>query len=258
MAKPAARRRKIFARTALGEARLMPAVLDAAISAKAISVAVLFVVALAAFELITNESFYIYNPAVTGNQRVPASDIMAASGIETLHVLWLQPEHVARSLVNKMPELRSVFVWCGLPAACTIQVMEREPMLEWRQSQTRTWVDAEGVAFPARGQTPAIPVIEVAPEVPTLLPGKQVKPELISAMQELIRVMPEAKVFRFTPAHGLEFADPQGNWPVYVGVGPDMAARVSMWKSVSSDLVGRKVQPKFIDVRYPQAPYYGK
>jgi cell division septal protein FtsQ len=259
---PARRRKKLFITTAAGETRLVPAVLDAAMSARAISVAILFLAVLAVAELILGEAFYIYNPLVTGNLRVPATEIVAASQIETLHVLWLQPEHTAKTLVKNMPELRSAFIWCGLPAECSIQVLEREPAFEWRQGQTRTWVDAEGVAFPARGQTPDVPVIEAAPSVPALLPGNQIERALVNTLLELVRVMPEVKVFHYTTERGVEFSDPLGNWPVYVGVGRfgpgEMAARVTMWKAVAADLAARKVQPKYVDVRYPQAPYYGK
>ena len=259
---PARRRKKIFMTTATGETHLVPAVLDAAMSARAISVATLFLVMLAALELTLGEAFYIYNPAVTGNQRTPADEIVAASQIETLHVLWLQPERAAKALVNNMPGLRAAFIWCGLPAECTIQVLEREPAFEWRQGQTRTWVDAEGVVFPARGQTPDILVIEAAPGVPALLPGHQVERALVDTLLELARVLPEVKSFRYTTERGVEFSDPQGNWPVYVGVGRsepgEMAARVAMWKGLTANLASRNMRPKFVDVRYPQAPYYGK
>ena len=248
--------------TATGETRLVPAVLDAAMSARAISVAILFLVVLAALELTLGETFYIYHPVVTGNQRVPATEIVAASQIETLHVLWLQPEHAAKMLVSNLPEVRSAFIWCGLPAECTIQVLEREPAFEWRQGQTRTWVDAEGVAFPARGQSPDIPGVEASPSVPALLPGHQVDRALVNTLLELRRVLPEVKAFRYTTERGVEFSDPQGNWPVYMGVGRseagEMAARVTIWKTIAADLASRNVRPKYVDMRYPQAPYYGK
>jgi hypothetical protein len=247
---------------ATGETRLVPAVIDAAMSARAISAAILFLAALATLELTLGEAYYIYNPVVTGNQRVPANEIVAASQIETLHVLWLEPERTTAALVGNMPELRSAFLWCGLPAECTIQVLEREPAFEWRQGQTRTWVDAEGVAFPARGQSPSIPVLEVAPSVPALLPGHPVDRALLNTLLELVRVLPEVQVFRYTTERGVEFSDPQGNWPVYMGVGHlqagEMAARVAMWKAVAADLASRQVRPRYLDVRYPQAPYYGK
>lgn len=244
--------------TSTGRLQLVPAVLDAALSARGISFIILVLVGLAALDLTLNEAFYIYNPSVLGNQHVPAYEIIAASDLEGLHILWLQPERTARSLIEALPELRGAWVWCGLPADCTIQVIEREPLFEWKQNQTRIWVDAEGVAFPPRGQTPAIPVVQVAPGVSTLLPGRHVTPELLSTMKELIRILPEVKTFRYTIERGIEFSEPQGNWPVYVGVGSDMASRVSIWKALAANLASRNVRPKFIDVRYPQAPYYGK
>lgn len=260
--KPPARRRKtFFVTTASGKPGLAPAVFDLATSARLVSVAILFLTVLAAVELTMDEAFYIYHPAVIGNQRTPASEIVAASGMEGLHVFWLEPEQITRSLLSRLPELNEAFVWCGL-AGCTIQVAERQPVFEWRQGQARTWVDAEGVAFPARGQTPDVPVIQVGAGVATLLPGHQTEAGLVSTMLSLAKTLPEVKSYRFTPEHGIEFQDPQGGWPVYVGVDQfqqkDTAARVAMWRALSASLASRNIRPKFVDVRYPSAPFYGK
>jgi len=244
--------------TAAGKVRLAPTVLDAATSARVISVAILFVVMLAAVDLTTNEAFYIYKPAVLGNERVSSAEIVTASQIEGLHVLWLQPERVEASLRTNLPELRAVFVWCSLPAECTIQVEERRPAFEWKQGQTRTWIDAEGMVFPARGHSPDMPMIEVAPNVSALLPGQHAESGLVSAMLALAGALPEVKSYRFTVEHGIEFNDPKANWPVYVGVGSDVAARVAMWKSLATSLASRNIKPKFVDVHYASAPFYGK
>jgi len=223
-----------------------------------ISVAILFLVAVGALGLTTGEAFYIYSPIVVGNQRVPANEIIAASQMETWHVVWLQPERVSALLLAKMPELGTAFVWCGLPADCTIQVTERQPVFEWRQGQVRTWVDAEGVAFPARGQTPDMPVVQVAAGVQAPLPGNRVDAGLVETMSALAQVLPEIKSYRFTAERGIEFSDPKGNWPVYIGVGSDAAERVAMWKALSTSLASRSTRPTFVDVRYPTAPFYGR
>lgn len=262
--RPAARKRKqIFMTTATGKVRLAPTALDAATSARVISVVILFLVVLAAVELTTNEAFYVYHPAVLGNERVSSAEIIAASQLEGLHVLWLQPERVAASLRANLPELRAAFVWCSLPAECTLQVEERRPTFEWRQGQTRTWIDAEGMVFPARRfrpetESPGLPVIEVAPNVTALLPGQRADSGLVSAVLALAGALPEVKSYRFTAEHGIEFSDPKGNWPVYLGVGPDVTARVAMWKSLSASLASRNIKPKFVDVHYANAPFYGK
>jgi hypothetical protein len=172
--------------------------------------------------------------------------------------LWLQPDEVTLSLLTKMPEVRTASVWCGLPADCTIQVTERQPVFEWRQSQVRTWVDAEGIAFPARGQTPDIPVIQVAVGIASPLPGHKVNADLVGTMLALAKTLPEVRLYRFTTERGVEFSDPKGNWPVYIGVGPDAAERVAMWKALAASLAARNIRPTFVDVRYPTAPFYGK
>jgi hypothetical protein len=255
---PARKRKQVFMTTTTGQVRLAPTALDAATSARVISVVILFLVVLATVELTTNETFYVYHPAVLGNERVSSAEVIAASQLEGLHVLWLQPERVVASLRANLPELRAAFVWCSLPAECTIQVEERRPAFEWRQGQTRTWIDAEGMVFPARGQSPGLPVVGVAPNVTSLLPGQLADSGLVSAMLALAGALPEVRSYRFTAEHGIEFNDPKGNWPVYLGVGPDVAARVAMWKSLSASLASRNVKPKFVDVHYANAPFYSK
>ena len=258
-ARPPARRHKTFFKAMVtGRTVAASPALDATMSARMISVAILFLVAVGALGLTTSEVFYIYNPIVVGHQRVPANEIIAASQMETWHVVWLQPERVSALLLAKMPELDTAFVWCGLPADCTIQVTERQPVFEWRQGQVRTWVDAEGVAFPARGQTPDMPVVQVAAGVQAPLPGNRVDAGLVETMSALARVLPEIKSYRFTAERGIEFSDPKGNWPVYIGVGSDAAERVAMWKALSTSLASRSTRPTFVDVRYPTAPFYGR
>jgi hypothetical protein len=149
-------------------------------------------------------------------------------------------------------------VWCGLPADCAIQVTERQPAFEWRQGQARTWVDAEGIAFPARGQTPNVPVIQVASGIAAPLPGRKVDSGLLDTMLALATALPEVKSYRFTTERGVEFSDPKGNWPVYIGVGADAAERVTMWRALAASLALRNIRPTFVDVRYPTAPFYGK
>ncbi len=244
--------------TEVGGRRLAPHVLDAAASARMLSVVILVAVIAAAVQIATSANFYIYNPTVIDNQRVPANEIAAASGIETLHVLWLQPDRAAAELVKRMPELRRAYIWCSFPAACSIQVMERQPVFEWRQGQMRSWVDMEGVAFAARGQAPELAVVEAPAGQTVLLPGQHTDEDLVTSMLTLASVLPEIRQYRYTAERGVEFSDPKGNWPVYLGTGKDMAARVAMWKALAASLASRNVRPKFVDVRYANAPFYAK
>jgi len=255
--RPAARRRKtFFAVTAAGKPSLTLTVLDLALNVRLVSVMILGLVALAAVELTMDEAFYIYEPVVIGNQRVPSAEIIAASQIEGLHIFWLQPTQVAQTILTQLPDLREANVWCELPAECTIHVVERQPAFEWQQGQIRLWVDDEAVAFLARSMAPDVPVLEAVPGAPALLPGRCTDDRLVRTMLGLIQALPQVKLYRFTNEHGIEFTDPQGDWPVYIGLGTDVAERVAVWRALSASLTARHIHPKFVDVHYPSAPFY--
>ena len=59
----------------------------------------------------------------------------------------------------------------------------------------------------------------------------------------------------YEPGRGFAFVDERG-WRVVVGDGPDVARRLRVLEAVASDLEARQVTPRFIDVRFPEAPYY--
>ena len=55
--------------------------------------------------------------------------------------------------------------------------------------------------------------------------------------------------------HGLEFQSDRG-FPVYLGLGENMADRAMMWKATEAELDQLDVTPEFVDLRYPVAPYF--
>jgi hypothetical protein len=67
--------------------------------------------------------------------------------------------------------------------------------------------------------------------------------------------MPNVRQYKYTTEHGLEFQSERG-FPVYLGLGDNMADRAMMWKAVDAELDGQGVTPQFVDLRYPVAPYF--
>ena len=60
---------------------------------------------------------------------------------------------------------------------------------------------------------------------------------------------------RYAPSRGLVFADERG-WIVAVGQGPGMAERLQVFDQVVDHLEANGLTPRFVDVRFPSAPYY--
>ena len=217
----------------------------------------LAVVAAAALWLSLDASFYITRMRVSGNSRTPASEIAQGTGLVGLHIFWANMAEAERTLLHNAPSLKSAQITCQLPAVCAITVEERLPVIAWKYGGAVTWIDADSVTFAARQTAEALDVITIeAVQGPALFPGRQADPKVVQAALAVAQLLPEVKIYRYSGARGLEFTDPRG-FPVYLGLGEDMADRVMVWQALRDDLNARGIQPTYVDIRYPLAPFYG-
>jgi hypothetical protein len=188
------------------------------------------------------------------------------------------------SLKQAFPELAKISVKVNLPASVKVVVTEREPIISWVQDGTETWVDAQGISFPPRGE-PTQPLVKVeghgttpssaqaaAPEdlqtmpdgealatttiTPTITPTLKLSPELVSAILELNAKMPADTVLVYDSEHGLGWNDPKG-WEVFFGAeDQDMEMKLSVYQALVERLESEGIQPALISVEYVHAPYY--
>lgn len=221
-----------------------------------VSLAVLMTLVLAGVWIGFDETFYVSVPGVTGQTRVPVDDIARASGLIGLHVAWANSTEVESRLLEALPSLRAARVTCSLPADCAITVAEREPFLAWRWGDALVWVDQDGVVYAARNGLQDVLTIESS-DVQPPPPGQRVDSDLMAAIVAAARALPEVRIFRYSAARGLEFTDASG-YPVYLGTGSNMADRAVVWRALREDLASRGIEPVYIDVRFPLAPYYGR
>jgi hypothetical protein len=77
----------------------------------------------------------------------------------------------------------------------------------------------------------------------------------VKAAVAVAKAMPNVRQYQYTTEHGLEFQSKEG-FPVYLGLGDNMADRAMMWKAVEAELKAQRVTPQFVDLRYPVAPYF--
>ena len=223
---------------------------------RVVSGVILMVLAVTGMWIGFGDAFYVTSLKVTGNSRIAAEEIAAGSRIAGMHVLWVNSGEVEATLRAGVPSLRSSRVACSLPARCSIAVTEREPLLAWRWGQAVMWIDQAGVSFAARGDVPGLLTIESV-DTPPPPPGKQLEPKVITAIVSVGLALPDVRAYRYSALHGLEFDDPDG-YPVYVGTGSNMGDRVVVWRALRQDLTARGIQPAYVDVRYPLAPFYGQ
>lgn len=202
-----------------------------------------------------SDTFYVTRISVAGNVLTPAQEIVQTSGIGGQHMFWVNHAAASERIANGIPSIKSARVDCQLPNRCTIKVQERQPGVAWRFGGAVTWIADDGMAFAAKRDID-LPLITIeAPQGPALLPGKEADQRIVKAAVAVAKALPGVRLYKYTTEHGLEFQSEYG-FPVYLGLGENMADRAMMWKAVEVELDQLGVTPQFVDLRYPVAPYF--
>jgi cell division septal protein FtsQ len=202
-----------------------------------------------------SDTFYVTRISVAGNALTPAQEIVQTSGIGGQHLFWVNAATASERIVNGNPAIKGARVDCQLPNRCAIKVQERQPSVAWRFGGAVTWIADDGLAFAAKRNTD-LPLITIdALQGPALRPGKEADPRIVKSAVAVAKALPTVRQYKYTAEHGLEF-ESKGGYPVYLGLGDNMADRAMMWKAVEAELNAKGVTPQFVDLRYPLAPYF--
>jgi hypothetical protein len=212
--------------------------------------------------LTVDSRFYVYEARIEGTRRLSPDQVFEASGLRGLHILWARPATIEPQILEALPSLESAEASCQLPAECSISVVERRPRVVWHDGDQTWWIDDQGTVFDTQdGATSLGGVGEDTGQwsVTGPLPRGEddnLDPEVRVALEELWeseRDLPG--VFQYSPDEGLSFVDGRG-WRVVVGKGSGMARRLHVLDGVTAHLAAAQVTPRFVDVRFPDAPYY--
>jgi len=224
--------------------------------------------------------FQVNSVEAKGLQRLTVGDLNAVMGTFGKSVFTINPDVLDKTLHQAFPELSKISVRINLPASVKVVVTEREPIIAWVQDDIETWVDAEGISFPPRGN-PATALVRVeghgtppsiaaaaspsdlqslpegvtsaaTPNNPTL----RLSPELVSAILSLGAKMPADTLLAYDSEHGLGWNDPNG-WEVFFGAeDQDMEMKLTVYQALVDRLQSEGIQPALISVEYVHAPYY--
>jgi cell division septal protein FtsQ len=200
-----------------------------------------------------DDRFYVYDADVVGTVRLSQEQVFWASDLPGLHVLWVNADQVEGQILAELPSLESAEVACQLPSNCTITVVERQPRMMWNDSGQLWGVDANGLIFPAEEAfTEAWVVRGPLPRDEDELLVEPVRVALAELWTSGVEIAPELV---YVPNRGFMIIDSRG-WRVIVGQGTGMKGRLEALETIAADLEARGVDPKFVDVRFPDAPYY--
>lgn len=207
----------------------------------------------AAYSLFTSPQFFIYTADIRGNIALSAQEIYEVSGVDSQSIFWVDPAEVVERIAV-LPNIKSAKVLVTLPAQVVIEVVERRPELLWQTGETVWWVDQEGTIVPPKQDLDGMLRI-IDDEGQPLKAGYQIDATIVEGAQTLRLLVPDVSVVRFARDKGLIVATPEG-WPVYLGDGSEIKAKLVVLTELLVDLNERNVTPAYIDLRDPLRPVY--
>jgi hypothetical protein len=224
--------------------------------------------------------FQVKTIEADGLKRLTVGDLNTVMGTFGASIFSINPHNLEEILQQAFPELEKITVRVNLPANIKVAVVERDPVISWNQDGSETWVDAQGVSFPPRGNPekalvrveghgtpPGVQSTTSAPDIQSLPPGTpamasvtkpgiSLSPELVSAILALGNKMPTDTLLVYDSEHGLGWNDPNG-WEVFFGAeDQDMEMKLSVYQTLVERLQSEGIQPQIISVEYVHAPYY--
>jgi cell division septal protein FtsQ len=203
--------------------------------------------------VLLDDRFYVYDADVVGTVRLSPDQVFWASDLPGLHVLWVNADKIEDQIVAALPSLESAEVVCQLPSNCTINVVERQPRMMWNDGEQLWGVDANGVVFPSEEAfTEAWVVRGPLPKDDDDLLAEPARVALAELWASGVEIAPELV---YVPSRGFVVIDSRG-WRVIVGEGTGIKERLEVLEIIAADLEARGIDPEFVDVRFPEAPYY--
>lgn len=241
-----------------------------------------------------NAAFFKVTTAdVQGAIRIPSEVINTVLNVSGKPIFTIKPNELSQTLAESFPEFSTVKVSISLPNQVVVSVVERKPVLTWRQADQVKLVDAQGYSFPLRLEAASVisPLIEASGPPPGLLvtsqsdldwlnsqiqdseqaetagkDGEAVKnkvvgaqpfltPEMVAAILATSPQVPAGASLAYDPRHGLGWQDPQG-WQVFLGDAQQMDLKLSIYNAIRDRLANEGIQPTLISVEHVHRPYY--
>ena len=245
---------------------------------------ILTVVLLIVVLILTNMSTFVVNSVdVSGLQRLTSDDLAPIVQVNAGSIFMLDRDKLTQAIAIAFPELQDIHIKVKFPAAVTITVTERQPIMAWSTSESTLWIDAEGVVFTPRGEAPAMLNISSGNSLPfttsvakprsaldyaamvidrqenPLTPESVIlymNPSVMKAAMDLSAQMPQGATLVYDSVSGMGWQDPRG-WNVFFGTNlEDMQTKNIAYQAIVEHLTALGITPTTISVEYADAPYY--
>lgn len=218
------------------------------------SLAMVMVLSAVLFHLMSSPRYFINAINLSGAQYIGGEEIYEASGVDNLNIFWLDPIQIKKN-VEAVAGIKTVDVQVRWPNQVYIAISENVPVLAWSQGGQTMWVDADGIAFPQRGELPGLLPIVVDDSTSPLATDQRVPVEAINGALELKQLRNNIELLHYDAVNGLSYQDGR-NWRGYFGVGGNMETKLKVYETLIENLLSRGIHPSLVNVMDEDAPFY--
>ena len=198
--------------------------------------------------LFTDAEFQTQTPAISGNSYLNDEQILQQADLAGRNIYAIDPQRASRRLMTFLPQVKEARVSLALPNRIAIHVVERQPVLIYRQGNKILWADEEGRLFPAVADRSDLPLL-IDEDGSASTDGEYLDPGVGQAVQILAMTLPDVSEFHHRQVYGLFFISPEG-WRVYLGDGDDMQRKLITWQTMRKELLQENRSIKTVDLRY--------
>ncbi len=212
----------------------------------------------------TANTFKMAAIELTGNQRLDPADVSTKVGLNGQPIYKAVPSKIKKDLLTDFPDLEQVTVNVIFPNHLRVAVVERTPILEWHQGGDTSWIDANGIDFPRRGEVPGLVQISSTSDPPRPLLNSQessidqafIDPTLVQAILRLYPQVPGGAPMIYDSKYGIGWQDPRG-WSAYFGQNTQqIEMKKKVYQAILDTFSQQGIQPTLVSVAYLDAPFY--
>ncbi len=219
-----------------------------------LSVPVLIGVAAILSYLLMAPAYRVHGASVRGNTLIEAQAIYQMSMVDGQNLFLLNTRAAAQA-IERLPYVKRASVRARLPAQVSIVVEEYQPRWVWVAGESRFWIDETGNILPYNGPLEGSLTV-VDPSGRPLPVGATLDSHVVVMLDALSRLLPDEEEVTYDENMGFVLTVGPG-WPVRIGKSPDdLAAKLGILNALLPQLVAQNLDIAFIDLRYPEQPYF--
>lgn len=216
------------------------------------------------YQFWNSPSYRVETTQVIGLQRLTTREVNAVLEVTDEPIFALDPHTLEESLLQAFPEFMSASIKVGLPNKVSVEVVERQPILTWKQDGRTILVDANGVSFPLRDSAlTTTPVVVEATGSPAIVQPEgaetgrsQFMPvEMVTGILSMSAQAPKDVPLVYDRSHGLGWVD-AGGWQVYFGDVRDIDTKLRIYNAIIEQLRVEGITPELVSVEHIHTPYY--